>query len=270
MEVSAGRFTARLAETEEDVQAAQRLRYRVFVEEMGASASAQEQANRRETDGFDVHCDHLILFDRENAAEDPLDRVIGVYRLLRGSVAKAGPGFYSAAEYDLSKIMEYPHETLELGRSCVHADYRSGSAMQLLWMALAQYIYEYRLRLLFGCASFSGTDMQALAKPLSFLHHTRLAPDHIRPRVLDDFYNDMNLLPEGAVDRPTAMREMPALIKGYLRLNGYVGDGAFIDREFNTVDVCLVMETDKISARYHSFYAGKSEADIKSELGGQA
>jgi len=112
--------------------------------------------------------------------------------------------------------------------------------------------------------------MTALAKPLSYLHHNKLAPEHIRPRVLDEFYNDMNLLSEGDVDRPTAMREMPALIKGYLRLNGYVGDGAFIDREFNTVDVCLVMETDKISARYHSFYAGKSEAEMQSELGGSA
>lgn len=270
MEVSAGRFTARLAETDDDVRAAQRLRYRVFVEEMGASASPQEHETRQEIDRFDDHCDHLILFDNESTVEDPLDRVIGVYRLLRGSVAKAGPGFYSAAEYDLTRILEYPHETLELGRSCVHAEYRSGSAMQLLWMALAQYIYEHKLRLLFGCASFSGTDMTALAKPLSYLHHNKLAPEHIRPRVLDEFYNDMNLLPEGDVDRPTAMREMPALIKGYLRLNGYVGDGAFIDREFNTVDVCLVMETDKISARYHSFYAGKSEAEMQSELGGSA
>ncbi len=267
MEVSAGRFTARLAETQEDVSAAQRLRYRVFVEEMGASASPQEHADRREVDHFDDHCDHLILFDTESTVTDPLDRVIGVYRLLRGSVAKAGPGFYTASEFDLEKIADYPHETLELGRSCVHAEYRSGAAMQLLWMALAQYIYTHKLRLLFGCASFHGSDMQALAKPLSYLHHTRLAPEHLRPRVLSEFYNDMNLLPADEVSRPEAMREMPALIKGYLRLNGYVGDGAFIDKDFNTVDVCLVMETDKISARYHSFYAGKSPEDMAKELG---
>lgn len=268
MEVTAGRFTARLAETDEDVRAAQRLRYRVFVEEMGASASQQEHDDRRESDAFDDHCDHLILFDTESPVTDPLDRVIGVYRLLRGSVAKAGPGFYSAAEFDLARIFEYPHETLELGRSCVHADYRSGAAMQLLWMALAQYIYTHKLRLLFGCASFHGADMQALAKPLSYLYHTRLAPEHLRPRVLSEFYNDMNLLPADQVSRPEAMREMPALIKGYLRLNGYVGDGAFIDKEFNTIDVCLVMETDKISARYHSFYAGKTPEQTAQELGG--
>jgi len=247
MEVSAGRFTARLAETQEDVSAAQRLRYRVFVEEMGASASQQEHNDRREVDHFDDHCDHLILFDTESEETDPLDRVIGVYRLLRGSVAKAGPGFYSASEFDLERVFEYPHETLELGRSCVHADYRSGAAMQLLWMALAQYIYTHKLRLLFGCASFHGSDMQALAKPLSYLHHTRLAPEHLRPRVLSEFYNDMNLLPADQVSRPEAMREMPALIKG--------------------LDVCLVMETDKISARYHSFYAGKSPDDMAKELG---
>ena len=268
MEVTAGRFTARLAETEEDVQAAQRLRYRVFVEEMGASASQQEHHDRRESDSFDAHCDHLILLDTESTETDPLDRVIGVYRLLSGSVAEAGPGYYSAAEFNLEKIHAYPHETLELGRSCVHADYRSGAAMQLLWMALAQYIYTHKLRLLFGCASFHGSDMRELAKPLSYLYHNRLAPEHLRPRVLDEFFNDMNLLPAGEVTRAEAMREMPALIKGYLRLNGYVGDGAFIDKEFNTIDVLLVMETDKISARYHSFYAGKSPEQTAEELGG--
>lgn len=268
MEVTSGRFTARLAETEEDVRAAQRLRYRVFVEEMGASASQQEHDDRRESDHFDRHCDHLILLDTESEVTDPQDRVIGVYRLLRGSVAKSGPGFYSAAEFDLERILEFPHETLELGRSCVHVDYRSGAAMQLLWMALAQYIYTHKLRLLFGCASFHGSDMQALAKPLSYLYHTRLAPEHLRPRVLSEFYNDMNLLPADQVTRLEAMKEMPALIKGYLRLNGYVGDGAFIDKDFNTIDVCLVMETDKISARYHSFYAGKTPEQTAQELGG--
>jgi len=267
MEVSAGRFTARLAETQDDVSAAQRLRYRVFVEEMGASASQQEHDDRREMDAFDDHCDHLILFDTESAETDPLDRVIGVYRLLRSSVAKAGPGYYSASEFDLEKILAYPNEVLELGRSCVHADYRSGAAMQLLWMALGQYIYKHKLRLLFGCASFHGSDMDALAKPLSWLYHNKLAPEHLRPRVVSEFFNDMNLLGPDQVERHEAMKEMPALIKGYLRLNGYVGDGAFIDHDFNTVDVCLVMETDKISARYHSFYAGKSPEDMAKELG---
>lgn len=267
MTISAGRFTARLAENDDDVRAAQRLRYRVFVEEMGAKATPEQHAERRETDRFDETCDHLILLDNEGVIEDPLDRVVGVYRLLRGSVAKAGPGFYSSDEYDLSRIEDYPAETLELGRSCVEKDYRGGAAMQLLWMGLAQYIYEYELKLLFGCASFHGTDMQELAKPLSYLHHKHLAPEHLRPRVLEQHYNSMNLLPESDVTRPEAMRGMPALIKGYLRLNGYVGDGAFIDREFNTVDVCLVMETDRIAARYHSFYAKKPAEELDRVLG---
>lgn len=267
MNISAGRFIVRLAETEEDVRAAQRLRYRVFVEEMRADATPEQHADRRETDRFDEACDHLILLDSESEIEDPLDRVVGVYRLLRGSVAKAGPGFYTASEYDLAKIEDYPAETLELGRSCVEASYRGGSAMQLLWMALAQYIYEYKLKLLFGCASFHGTDTQALAKPLSYLHHKHLAPEQLRPRVLDPHYQSMNLLPESDVKRPEAMREMPALIKGYLRLNGYVGDGAFVDRDFNTVDVCLVMETERIAARYHSFYAGKDPKELDRVLG---
>lgn len=266
MNISAGRFTVRLAESAEDVLAAQRLRYRVFVEEMGADATPEQHAARRETDRFDEVCDHLILFDTETEIADPLDRVVGVYRLLRGSVARQGSGFYTASEYDLGPIEKYPSETLELGRSCVELGYRGGSAMQLLWMGLAQYIYEYKLKLLFGCASFPGTDMQALAKPLSYLHHNHLAPEHLRPRVLEPHYQSMDLLPADAVTRAEAMRAMPALIKGYLRLNGFVGDGAFIDRDFNTVDVCLVMETDRIAARYHQFYAGKEPEELDGVL----
>ena len=263
MDISAGRFSVRLAETDDELRAAQRLRYRVFVEEMGAGASDEAHEARRESDRFDPVCDHLVLFDDQTDFDDPLDRVVGVYRLLRGSVAKAGPGFYSSSEYDLTRIEEYPHETLELGRSCVADGYRSGSAMQLLWMGLAKYIYEHELKLLFGVASFHGTDPQALAKPLSYLHHKHLAPEHLRPRAIESAYQSMALLPEDQVDRPSAMREMPALIKGYLRLNGFVGDGAFIDRDFNTVDICLVMETDRIADRYHSFYApqGRAKSD---------
>ena len=267
MDSAAGRFRARLAETEEDVQAAQRLRYRVFVEEMGAHASDAERAARRETDAFDAFCDHLILEDDTRETADPLDRVVGVYRLLRGSVARENGGFYTAAEFDLSPLEGYRGETLELGRSCVDADYRGGSAMQLLWMALAQYIDAHDLGLLFGCASFHGTDLAPLAMPLAYLHHNHLAPEALRARVLPEHYNSLDLLTEDALDRRAAMRAIPALIKGYLRLNGFVGDGAYIDRDFNTVDVCLIMETSRIADRYRKFYTGKTDRAMERILG---
>lgn len=258
MDISAGRFTARLARTEDEVRSAQRLRYRVFVEEMGACAPPSQRAERREDDAFDAICDHLILLDSQRVTDDPLDAVVGVYRLLRSTVAKANGGFYTAREFDLAPLESYPGETLELGRSCVDAGYRGGAAMQILWMALAQYIDMHQLGLLFGCASFHGTDMAELAVPLAYLHHHHLAPENLRARVLPEHYNSMNLLPESEVSRTDAMRRIPALIKGYLRLGGFVGDGVYIDRDFNTVDVCLIMETSRIADRYRKFYSGKS------------
>lgn len=267
MNIAAGRFRARLAESDQDVQAAQRLRYRVFVEEMGAQASAAEHDSRREIDAFDAFCDHLILEDTTRETDDPLDGVIGVYRLLRRSVARAHGGFYTAAEFDLSRLEDYPTETLELGRSCVAMDYRGGSAMQLLWMALAEYIDGHNLGLLFGCASFHGTDMAPLAMPLAYLHHHHLAPEELRARVLPEHYNTLNLMPETDIQRRDAMRAIPALIKGYLRLNGFVGDGAYIDRDFNTVDVCLIMETSRIADRYRKFYTGKTSGSMERILG---
>ena len=260
MEIAAGRFHARLARTEADIRAAQRLRYRVFVEEMGANASPAEHADRREADDFDAFCDHLILEDSQRTPSDPLDGVIGVYRLLRGSVARQNGGFYTAAEFDLSPLESHAGETLELGRSCVDAEYRGGAAMQLLWMALARYIDEHDLGLLFGCASFHGADMEPLAMPLAYLHHHHLAPENLRARVLPRHYNSLDLLPKDALDRTAAMRAIPALIKGYLRLGGFVGDGAYIDRDFNTVDVCLIMDTSRIADRYRKFYTGKTSA----------
>ena len=267
MLVAAGRFRARLADSEQDIEAAQRLRYRVFVEEMGAKASPADRAARRETDAFDAFCDHLILEDESRETRDPRDRVVGVYRLLRGSVARANGGFYTATEFDLAPLENHSSETLELGRSCVDAAYRGGAAMQLLWMALAQYIDLHELGLLFGCASFHGTEMAPLAMPLAYLHHHHLAPEALRARVLPEHYNSLDLLPEEALDRRAAMRAIPALIKGYLRLNGFVGEGAYIDRAFNTVDVCLIMETSRIAERYRKFYSGKTSSAMERVLG---
>ncbi|MEO1329833.1 MAG: GNAT family N-acyltransferase [Pseudomonadota bacterium] len=263
MHIESGRYTVRLANSDEDVAAAQRLRYSVFVEEMGAKPKPEDAELRQERDRFDPFCDHLLLTDNSTGGS-----VVGVYRLLRKSVAIApgGPGFYTASEYDLSPMETFNGETLELGRSCVAADYRGTAAMQLLWIALSQYTVEFEIKLMFGAASFHGVDIEPLKVPLSFLHHHHLAPEAIRPRTLPQHYVNMNLLPEEQIDRAEALRMLPALMKGYMRLGGYVGDGAFIDREFNTVDVCLVMDTAKITQRYKDFYARRG-GDIERILG---
>jgi putative hemolysin len=252
-------YTLRLATTAEDLTAAQRLRYEVFVAELGGTGPLVDHANRLERDAFDPFFDHLVLVDRRR---DPagLDHVIGAYRVLPGDRRAAAGQFYSEAEYDLTPLLQSGRRLLELGRSCVHADHRGGTAMFHLWNGLADYVLDRGIEVLFGVASFHGTDIAALAEPLSWLHHHHLAPPEMRVRARPPHRQDMDLIPADRLDRKAAMAATPALIKAYLRLGGFVGDGAFIDRAFNTTDVCLVMDTGQMSARHREFYLRKAGA----------
>jgi putative hemolysin len=238
----------RLAQNAADIDAAQALRYRVFYEEMGAQPTAEMAARQRDFDRFDEDCDHLLVIDHAKAA------VVGTYRLIRRSAASRHGGFYSAAEYDLRELPNHPGEILELGRSCTDASARSGPAAKLLWRAISAYVFHYRIQLMFGCASLSGTDPDALALPLSYLHHFHGAPDALSVRALPDRYVGMDRLPKEAIDPAQAQAVLPPLIKGYLRLGGFVGDGAVIDRQFNTTDVAIVVKTDLVSDRYYRHY----------------
>lgn len=267
MHIEAGRFTVRLAESDADVAAAQRLRYFVFVEEMGAHVSPENHADRRESDHFDPYFDHLLLIDREASSPEIERGVVGVYRLMTGTRARQGIGFYGASEYDLSLLESYPRETLELGRSCIARDYRGGSGMHLLWAGLGEYVALHDVSILFGVASFHGTDTDRLAQALSYLHHFHLAPPDLRVRAVPDRYTPMNILDPEAVDREEALRQTPALINAYIRLGGFVGDGAYIDHEFNTVDVCLLMDTSRMVQRYRAFYSRKRGGAVDPILG---
>ncbi|MDX1780501.1 MAG: GNAT family N-acyltransferase [Thalassovita sp.] len=251
--MSGPQFSVKLAESEAELQRAQRLRYRVFIEELGAAGAAADHENRLETDRFDPYFDHLILIDHSRAADEK-DQVVGVYRLLRDDQARAIGQFYSEDEYDLSVLKNSGRKLLELGRSCLHPDYRGGAAMYHLWNALAAYVFEHEIEVLFGVASFHGTDLQALAQPQSMLYHNHLAPEDLRVRALPDHYADMNRVPKDQIDRRAAMLQVPALIKAYLRLGGFVGDGAFIDHDFNTTDVCLIMDTKRLNEKQKSIY----------------
>lgn len=248
------RYRVRLAETDDERAAAQRLRYRVFVEEMGAKATPEERAARREWDDFDPFFDHLILESLDPAITDPLDRVVGVYRLMRDEAARAGPGFYGAAEYDLAPILAAARPSLELGRSCVAREHRGGPAMHMLWNGLAEYVLDRGIELMFGVASFHGTDPEPIAEALSLLHHRHLAPPDLRVRARPENFVAMDRVPAEAVDPQRALRAIPPLIKAYLRLGGFVGEGASVDRAFNTIDVCVVMDTGRMTERYVDFY----------------
>ena len=247
---SATEFKVKLAKTAADLRAAQRLRYDVFVTELGGGGALVDHEAGLEQDALDPFFDHLLLCDVRT------DAVVGVYRLMRPERAAEAGRFYSEDEYDLAPLLASGRRILELGRSCLHPDVRGGMAMHFLWSALAQYVADHRIEILFGVASFHGTDINALAQPLSLLHHRHLAPPELRVRALDKFFQNMNLIDEADLDRRAAMVQIPSLIKAYLRLGGCVGEGAFVDHAFNTVDVCLIMDTTQMSARQARIYGG--------------
>ena len=250
-EAGAAWLEVRLANSEAEIAAAQRLRYRVFYDEMGAKPTPEMAAEKRDFDEFDERCDHLLVIN--NRATDHELGVVGTYRLHRRD-KPAFKGFYSSSEYDIAKIAALPGRVLELGRSCVDADWRTKMTMQLLWRGIAGYVFAHNIDLMFGCASLPGTDPQALALPLSYLYHHHLAPAAIRPRALPERFADMNLMPQDQIDVKRALVALPPLIKGYLRLGGFVGDGAVIDPQFNTTDICIMVQTDLITDKYFRHY----------------
>ncbi len=249
-------FDIRLATDDTDLKAAQRLRYRVFVEELGGDGPMVDHDARLERDEFDPVVDHLVLIDRRRDA-DALDHVVGVYRLLPGDRAAAFGRFYCDSEYDLTRLKASGRPLLELGRSCVLPDYRGGAGMFLMWNALSEYVLDRGIEILFGVASFHGLDAEALAQPLGWLHHHHLAPEALRPVARPEGFQRMDLIAGADLDRRQAMLGMPALIKAYLRLGGTVGEGAFLDRPFNTTDVLLMMDTAAMSAKHRDFYTAR-------------
>jgi L-ornithine Nalpha-acyltransferase len=243
----------RLVECPAELVAAQALRYRVFYEELGAIPDAQTRRKRLDEDAFDEHADHLIVIDRDRSTtRKPC--VVGCYRLIRESVARYLGGFYTADEFDLSPLTKRPREVLELGRSCVAPAYRNGTVMQLLWRGIADYRQHYRFDIMIGCASLYGTDVSMVAHQIRYLHENYLAPMELRPSALAHRRIAHEPFAAERYDSRVAFRSLPPLIKGYLRLGGMIGEGAVLDEQFNTIDVCLVLPTDRIEARYLRHY----------------
>lgn len=252
VKVVAGDFEVRLAKTRPEIEAAQALRYRIFYEEMQAKPSPEVWAIKRDFDAFDKVCDHLLVLDRRRG--DGPESIVGTYRLIRRTAAAEMGRFYSSAEYDIQKMIDYPGEVLELGRSCIAKDARNTATMQMLWRGIALYAYHYNIQVMFGCASFPGTDPQQHAQAMSCLYHHHLAPPEIRVCALASRYIKMDMLERDAYDARKAMARVPPLIKGYLRLGGFVGDGAVIDAQFNTTDVFIIVKTELVTEKYIRHY----------------
>lgn len=250
--VHMGPITVRLARDEAEIRAAQKLRYDIFYREYGAKPVGDMAEKGLDYDRFDEFADHLIVTDMTGG-----EHIIGTYRILRTDQAKRAGQFYSASEYDIAKLVETTPNLMEVGRSCVHPDHRTRNVLQLLWQGIAEYITYHDVNGLFGCASFHGTDVDAHADMLSYLHHFHRAPDEFCPRALEGQYTSMDIKPKDTINAKDALLALPPLIKGYLRLGGFVGDGAVIDPQFNTIDVCVIVKTSQVSARYKKHYERK-------------
>lgn len=260
---SIGSLEVRLAGKHKQIKRAQRLRYQVFYGEMGAIADARTLRKRRDIDGFDRICDHLLVYDR-NPKPGKLwgkPELVGTYRLLNGPVAAAHGGFYSQSEFAVADLVaRHPQlNFLELGRSCVRADYRGKRTIELLWHGIWSYVRRHGCDVMIGCASFEGTDPDALAMPLSFLHHHAAAPDQWRVSALPHRHVDMNRVAKDRLDQKAALRALPPLIKGYLRLGAFVGEGAVIDHQFGTTDVLIIMPVAAINERYITHFGPGAE-----------
>ena len=252
-----GNLELKLAKNSYDIEAAQKLRYRVFYEEMGANPSPQVKRLRLDHDEFDDGADHLLVTDlrlRNNLSGGDRHPVIGTYRLLQRAHLDPSQSFYTANEFDISKILSFPGKILELGRSCVDINYRNRVTLQLLWQGIAAYVFSQKIDLMFGCASFPGAQPEMHQPALAYLRSQHQAPQIIRPSALPKKYIDMASKHEAIGDEVIKINNLPPLIKGYIRVGGKVGDGAVIDSQFNTTDVCVVVKTESLPTRYRRHY----------------
>ena len=258
-----GPLEVRLARKKSELRRAQRLRYKVFYEEMSATPGALALLSRRDEDAYDPIFDHLLVIDRGDATKKGWrrSRVVGTYRVLRQDVADRNDGFYTQGEYDIAPLIQSKpdYNFMELGRSCVLKPYRNRRTVELLWHGIWSYVRRNGVDVMVGCASFPGIDPAEHALPLSFLHHTAQAPEEWRVRAHDHLRIDMNMMAKDKVNMRAALKAMPPLIKGYLRLGAYIGDGAVIDHQFGTTDVLIILPVEQINARYFSHFGGPDD-----------
>lgn len=272
-----GGLEVRLGQGRRDIICAQRLRYQVFYQELSAKAGPIVSLRKRDQDSYDAICDHLLVVDHSRGGADEVWRsgrqakVVGTYRVLRQEQARRAHGFYTQSEYDINSLIASKpsdYRFMELGRSCVLKPYRNKRTVELLWHGLWAYAREHSIDVMVGCASFPGTDPDAHALALSFLHHNARAPEDWRCAAHPHLFQSMDRLPKDKIDVRAALRVMPPLIKGYLRLGAYVGDGAVIDHQFGTTDVLIVLPVEKIDPRYFEHFGAPSERQSRLVSGG--
>ncbi|WP_417449204.1 GNAT family N-acetyltransferase [Kordiimonas sp.] len=275
--VRQGSLEVRLARSFKEIKWAQKLRYKIFYEEMQAKPDWRMRMTKRDIDPYDAVCDHLLVIDHNRKKGK---RVVGTYRLLRQEIADAHNGFYSGGEFDLTPMnskafrqqMGEGRQLLELGRSCVHKDYRANSTINMLWKGISEYLKEHNIAYMFGCASFEGTNPDAFKEALAYLYHNHLVADDFHVKALGGQFINMNTMPADEVDVKRARRALPPLIKGYLRIGCFIGDGAVVDKQFGTTDVFILLPVERIASRYskHFDMGAGTQANDSADAGRKA
>ncbi|MBV1933566.1 MAG: GNAT family N-acetyltransferase [Parvibaculaceae bacterium] len=260
-----GNLEVRLAQNATEIDAAQALRYTVFYEEMSAKPDATMRTTKRDVDRFDEFCDHLLVIDHDLVDEDnegplPLNAVVGCYRLLRQDVAEQHGGFYTQSEFNIEPLLERAGKNvrfMELGRSCVLPKYRDKKTVELLWKGITQYLIHYNLDVMFGCASFENTNPDELALPLSYLYQNHLTPDAWHVTAREELFVEMNRVAKDDINNRQALRELPPMIRGYVRAGCFIGDGAVVDEQFGTTDVLILFPIAEMNDRYRSKFVAE-------------
>ena len=232
------RLAVSLARSPSEVAEAQRLRYKVFSKEMGAQVSG---TNGLDIDGFDQFCEHLLVRDCDT------QQVVGTYRILSPQMANEAGGYYSAGEFDISRLQHLFGSTVEVGRACVHQDYRSGGTITLLWAGLANYMQIHHYEYMIGCASIPMTDGGHAAASL----YNSIKDEHLSPQEYRVFAH--NPLPIESLRRDLQVA-CPPLIKGYLRLGAYICGAPAWDAHFNTADILVMLPLSRINPRYAAHF----------------
>ena len=248
--IETGNLIIKLAETNSEIKYAQSLRYSVFYKEKNAKATLSKKMLRRDYDKIDRFADHLIVIDKNR--RNFQNKIIGTYRLMRGDLANQYGGFYTSTEFNLSNILQLykNNEILELGRSCVHKKYRNGIIMNLLWKAIANYVSIYDIKILLGCVSFPGTNVTKFSDQLSYLKKNHSLQSELSVDSLDHNIYPIRDYQNKNVSDIKLFIKLPPLIKGYLRVGGKVSESCFVDHDFNTIDLCVVVKTNNIDDKY--------------------
>ena len=254
-------YEVRLTRNKDERRMVRQLRYEVFVEEEGASATEEQRALREEYDDYDKNAEYMAVFHN--------GKIVGTYRIIDKKAAEKMGGFYTETEFNISKIKKASDNIAEMSRACVAAEYRENAlVMRMLWAGLSEYILRRRVAVMFGVASFVGQKPVESAQAISYLYYNHLSPMRLRARVIPENFADgadprmskMNILPRAFVDEEMAKKQMTPLIKGYLRMGASFGQGVFIDKPFNTYDVFVMMQSKNMDAAYQKHFYGRENA----------